>query len=297
MAASGLSSLLRRLPIPGRRRRTLVEGRRAALAALFRRGPSGAEHLLFIKRAASPSDPWSGHVALPGGRAELADKGDDEATAARETLEEVGIDPLDGSWRRLGRIVDDRLIYPGGRPLTVALFGFEQIEPVEGAPAELAQVSREVEFAWWVPTSVLSPESLFWRETPLEELVPDRGNLARAVLRASGADALRFAAIPLPPPTRVAEPPVLWGLTLAFISDVLLRARGTALVGPRAPAEWSSAFRSSGGTLADTVLAAALEGQRLRAVARACIAEHGRRLAVLVAAGAGLVLVIIAPFR
>ena len=60
--------------------------------------------------------------------------------------------------------------------------------------------SVEVDFAWWVPTAVLAPSSLYWRKTPLDEMVPDRARLARAALRLSGADSLRFAAIELPPP-------------------------------------------------------------------------------------------------
>jgi 8-oxo-dGTP pyrophosphatase MutT (NUDIX family) len=46
--------------------------------------------LLLIKRAAHPRDPWSGHMALPGGR-----RDDDDAslawTAIRETREETGV--------------------------------------------------------------------------------------------------------------------------------------------------------------------------------------------------------------
>lgn len=46
--------------------------------------------LLFIERAAHDSDRWSGDIAFPGGRVEVAD-GHPLVTAARETEEEVGI--------------------------------------------------------------------------------------------------------------------------------------------------------------------------------------------------------------
>lgn len=63
---------------------------RAAVAAILRDGPEGAE-VFFIQRAESPRDPWSGHIAFPGGRREPED---DSllVTAIRETREEVGIE-------------------------------------------------------------------------------------------------------------------------------------------------------------------------------------------------------------
>lgn len=46
--------------------------------------------LLLIRRSESPLDPWSGHMALPGGRLDPSDV-DSVSTAIRETLEEVGV--------------------------------------------------------------------------------------------------------------------------------------------------------------------------------------------------------------
>lgn len=73
--------------------------RQAAVALLLRErthssglahGEGGSE-LLLIRRAVHERDPWSGHMALPGGR---QDPTDDSllATVQRETLEEVGVD-------------------------------------------------------------------------------------------------------------------------------------------------------------------------------------------------------------
>ncbi len=68
----------------------VYEGRgtgRAAVAAVFAPGPS----LLFIRRSAHQGDPWSGHMAFPGGREEHDDGGPRQA-AERETREELGLD-------------------------------------------------------------------------------------------------------------------------------------------------------------------------------------------------------------
>jgi 8-oxo-dGTP pyrophosphatase MutT (NUDIX family) len=76
-----------------------VERETAAVAVIFRPGPSG-EEVLLIKRAEREGDPWSGDVAFPGGRVEARDRSFREA-AARETLEEVGAD-LSANARFLG---------------------------------------------------------------------------------------------------------------------------------------------------------------------------------------------------
>ena len=46
--------------------------------------------IIFIKRAISEMDPWSGHCALPGGGVESVDQ-DIVETAIRETKEEIGL--------------------------------------------------------------------------------------------------------------------------------------------------------------------------------------------------------------
>ncbi len=65
----------------------------AAVAVLLRERNDTTE-VLFIKRAEQDGDPWSGHMAFPGGRVELHDA-DLLHTAIRETEEEIGFNPLD----------------------------------------------------------------------------------------------------------------------------------------------------------------------------------------------------------
>jgi len=59
----------------------------AAVAIILTPQP---DSILLIRRADRSGDPWSGHMALPGGRREAGDS-DLAGTAIRETAEEVGI--------------------------------------------------------------------------------------------------------------------------------------------------------------------------------------------------------------
>ncbi len=70
-------------------------GLRAAVAAVLRpkggpSSPTGEAEILFIRRAEREGDPWSGHMAFPGGRRQTGESL--LTTATRETLEEVGLD-------------------------------------------------------------------------------------------------------------------------------------------------------------------------------------------------------------
>lgn len=100
--------------------------------------------VLLIRRAESPLDPWSGHMALPGGRRDPEDH-DDLATAIRETLEEVGVD-LEKSATLLGRL-DDVRASARGRPVDMAIspFVFSVKSPSPVAP------TAEVVAAYWEP--------------------------------------------------------------------------------------------------------------------------------------------------
>lgn len=85
---------------------------RAAVAAILRERIPGAPEVLFIRRAEKPGDPWSGHMAFPGGKQEPSDP-DLASTARRETFEEIGL-PLESHGELLGEL-DDVPAYARGQ--------------------------------------------------------------------------------------------------------------------------------------------------------------------------------------
>ncbi len=120
-------------------------GRHAAVAAIVRDNDGRAE-ILFIKRAEREDDPWSGHMAFPGGRREETDASL-LATAIRETREEVGID-LERSARAIARLPDVTPYSRMPHSLTVTAFVFA-LDPNENATpfAPNDEVARIV----WAP--------------------------------------------------------------------------------------------------------------------------------------------------
>lgn len=132
-------------------RPVVVEGAayaRAAVAIVLREGEQGAEFVV-IHRAHRRGDPWSGHMALPGGRQDATDR-DLPATAVRETREEVGVDlALHGE--RLGAL-DDLQAIGRGRPLDLIITPFVYALT---APVTLTPDHHEVQSAFWVPLTSL----------------------------------------------------------------------------------------------------------------------------------------------
>jgi 8-oxo-dGTP pyrophosphatase MutT (NUDIX family) len=126
-----------------------VAGRHAAVAAILREGAAGAEVLL-IRRAERAGDPWSGHMAFPGGRRDESDR-DPYDTAVRETREEVGID-LGADGTLLGRLADvDAYARTRRTGLVVTPFVFALAREVVLTPDPI-----EVAETVWVPLSPLA---------------------------------------------------------------------------------------------------------------------------------------------
>lgn len=163
--------------------------RRAAVAILIRWGGSGEPELFFIQRAEYEGDPWSGHVAFPGGREEPIDDSLAE-TAIRETFEETGIE-LRECAELIGQLDDLH-------PRTVRLPAVV-VRPfvflVSNAPEP--ELSDEVANSFWVPLSILQDRSV-WRDT---------------TVKAGNVEISRFAFHH--------EGYVVWGMTERILSGLL----------------------------------------------------------------------------
>jgi 8-oxo-dGTP pyrophosphatase MutT (NUDIX family) len=122
------------------------EAQPAAVALILVESASGLE-ALFIHRAERVGDPWSGQIALPGGRHEAADPALLE-TALRETREETGVDLARAE--RLGVLDDLYPRTPSLPPVVVRPFVFALAERPALAPSD------EVQRAFWLPLERLA---------------------------------------------------------------------------------------------------------------------------------------------
>jgi 8-oxo-dGTP pyrophosphatase MutT (NUDIX family) len=124
--------------------------RHAGVAVILRdREDAGGAEVLLIRRASRAGDPWSGHMAFPGGRREPQDA-DPLETALRETREEIGLD-LAQSARFLAPL-ESLQATTRGKPLAmhVVPFVFELLaEPALTLNEEVAEVI-------WAPLAALA---------------------------------------------------------------------------------------------------------------------------------------------
>ena len=126
---------------------------RAAVAIILRERDRSCDVLL-IQRSERADDPWSGHMAFPGGREDASDP-ELLHTAARETQEEVGID-LRTAANLLGHL-DDLQAIARDRPIGMVIrpYVFALAHEVAARPDR-----REVRDTVWLPLSFLTgPEA------------------------------------------------------------------------------------------------------------------------------------------
>ncbi len=144
--------------------------------------------MLLIKRRKREGDPWSGHMAFPGGRTSSQDA-NPLSTAIREVKEEVGLDLSRFSVLGAMQQVRARNLGIVVNPYVVLLEGDSTItaEP------------REVESYVWVPLSFFQN-----RKNQVPYQVPILGGSPQEV------SSYRFA-----------EDQIIWGLTLRIIEQLI----------------------------------------------------------------------------
>ena len=126
-------------------------GFQAAVSLILHEAGETGPELLFIERAAHPGDPWSGQMALPGGRRDPEDH-DLASTAARETLEEVGVSLP----KPLGEL--DHFSGTRRSPQVPALLVAPFVYTLDARP-QLTE-NYEVESTVWIPVRwIIDPQS------------------------------------------------------------------------------------------------------------------------------------------
>lgn len=130
--------------------------RHAAVAIVLSPGAAG-DDLLLIRRATVDGDPWSGHLALPGGGHEPGDATLEE-TARRETLEETGIDLSQSA--RVATLTPVTPSFMTAPAITIAPFVFRY-----GGDRRVT-MSCEIVESWWIPVEQLQREDA-WVTTPV----------------------------------------------------------------------------------------------------------------------------------
>jgi 8-oxo-dGTP pyrophosphatase MutT (NUDIX family) len=133
--------------------------RRAAVALIIRLTAVGALEFLLIRRAEYAGDPWSGQIALPGGRREPGDASLVD-TAIRETREETGID-LAAHGRIIGRLDELQPSNPVLPAIAIAPYVAVLAGPME------TMLSAEVSGVFWVPLDVLR-DARSWSQVTIE---------------------------------------------------------------------------------------------------------------------------------
>ena len=118
---------------------------RAAVCAIVA-GPERAPSICFIRRARWPGDPWSEHIALPGGRRD----GDEamSATARRELIEEIGVAVPEAELVPLPQL----RVRLAGRERLLLLDPFVHLA---GASPPPLRPGPEIDLAFWVPIAAL----------------------------------------------------------------------------------------------------------------------------------------------
>jgi 8-oxo-dGTP pyrophosphatase MutT (NUDIX family) len=218
----------------------------------------GDPEILFIKRAAREGDKWNGHVALPGGKRDPEDD-DDQVTAVREAMEEVGIDLSYQHAIAVGNLPQRVVTTSWGKVPLMVLCPYVYILTSPEYPAQRLQPTEVASTHWVSLRALMAPALRTYEYADVSHrLAKSEFGIKRAFLSAM-LSKMMFAAIRLLPSESTycssipgfvpggpadhknlktklrqvfmgpegdysgqrAPPLLLWGLTLGVISDLL----------------------------------------------------------------------------
>ena len=161
---------------------------KAAVAVILHPDNKSGELLvLFVKRKTREADPWSGHMAFPGGRYSETDQ-NLLGTVIREVLEEIGVD-----LRELSILGGLDEVIAGGLPIRVTPYVVLSKDELEIKINE-----KEIENCIWIPLSFFK----------------DRKNIQLYKINRLG-QTLEVQAY------KFLENQVIWGITFRIIEDLL----------------------------------------------------------------------------
>lgn len=169
-----------------------------ASVSIFIFNPSTIDEaeILLIQRAKNENDPWSGHMAFPGGRYQ---NGDENMlnTTIRETFEEIGFDINKEllnydkkKYNKISRLSDVTTLRHLGEAIVVTpfLFGIEKKPEI--------QMNQEVDNFFWIPLNFfLKSENQKLREFDI--------NSQKVSL-----------------PCYFYDNKIIWGITLSMINEI-----------------------------------------------------------------------------
>jgi 8-oxo-dGTP pyrophosphatase MutT (NUDIX family) len=141
---------------------------RAAVTLIIREYEDGPK-VLMMRRADRKGDPWSGHMAFPGGKTDPHDPST-FGTALRELQEETGIEPI-AALQPVGRL-SDVLTRPhsGRRPMVVTPFVFTVDQDL------YFDSNHEVAELLWVPLQFIANashrEKMNWNAAGVDLTLP-----------------------------------------------------------------------------------------------------------------------------
>jgi len=176
-------------------RRNILKTKHQASVAIILRCDEERPELLMIHRAVKSGDPWSGHMAFPGGKHQPEDDSSLD-TAIREAYEEIGLHLK--PYQKIGRLSDIVTRHHDRRSLMKITPWVFLLPKGESQPHQL-QLNHEAQSYHWLPLSTF-----------------DEGKRTQYTWRIR---ALKRFSLSLNLPSYRYQDKIIWGLSLIMLDE------------------------------------------------------------------------------